>query len=294
VIETFHDIGDLKFKVAAALKRDLGDGVTIPPLLPYRCDRGDQYDDISSRLGPGGGLDDGEMPLVFLIHGEESQALNKFVECLQVEVASLAVAPEGAVVRRIDVPWPTASSLQAFEASFTRHLARVLSVGFPISPRAVADKIDLLHEGLLIVHARVYTDEWSQERALGLRKFIDFWNSLTFRPRRFPVLILVTVEYREARGLMERFTIGRRNQAVRKTLLHLAEEGAQEGVALVRELANVKRFHAEAWAECEDVKVLVHQRDIRDKIADVFRAGDELAMRPLAKELFDLLRQKTA
>lgn len=50
VVETFDSVSDLQYKIVAALSQVLGRAISIPSPLPYRCNRHEQYDDLSTGL----------------------------------------------------------------------------------------------------------------------------------------------------------------------------------------------------------------------------------------------------
>jgi Domain of unknown function (DUF4062)/inactive STAND len=296
LVNEFENIHDLRFKVATSLQRQVGEGVVIPPLLPYRCDRDDQYDDMA------GGLDElarartraeaSAARLIVLVHGRETQSLNMFVQCIREEAGQLCGAPQNLGVVWKELTWPTERSLDTFRAASMRAVARLVDAA-DRTPQAVAERIDQVAEPF-VVHSRVYIDDWSAEQRLGLLAFVDFWHRLPLAPRQFPVLLLLTVEYREP-GLLERLRGDRRNVAVRAALHEVAARyAAQPGLVLVRELDDVKRHHAEVWADSDRVRALLPGLDLRDEIAAVFQARERMPMRPLASGLLSILQKKTA
>jgi len=83
IVKEFTTVDQLKYEVVAGL-RSLGAEPPIPPLLPYQCDRDDQYDDLSTILisseAPA------QQPIVCLVHGHEQQAVNRFMQCVKERV----------------------------------------------------------------------------------------------------------------------------------------------------------------------------------------------------------------
>jgi hypothetical protein len=289
--DVFESVHDLKFKVVAALKREIGDGVVIPPLLPYRCDRTEQYEELGDGLGAARPADSSS-PLVCLVHGEEPQAVNKFLNCLREDAGSLmGLSPDDTMTWK-EVPWPTEESRADIQTTFTRRAVRSIATGADTaSPGQVAAVIDQ-HPGPLILHSRVFTDDWNPERALGLRAVLDYWRKLVLAPNRPPFLLLITVEYREIKTLFSRLAFGSRNTAVRTTISEFAALYRDApNFLFIRELQDVRRYDAEQWAETEPVQNLLSGQDIREDLAGVYGSKGQMPMRPLAKELQNVLVQ---
>lgn len=295
VVDVFESVADLKYKVGTALVRQLGPGVVVPALLPYRCDRHDQYADIADAVaqaaGPGP-AENARRPVVLLVHGREVQAVNKFVQCVREDAVTLLGGAGGEGCLWKEVQWPTEGALAAFGASAVRNVARALGRMDLRSADGVAACIDELAIPL-ILHTRVYVDEWSPERELGLRSFVAFWNEMPLPPRGSPLVVLLTVEYREGGGWFTRGRVERRRRDVRASLERVTRAHGP-GVALVRELPDVRRFDAETWADGDQVQAILAGGDVRTEIATVFAARDAMPMRPLADELLAILQRKAS
>jgi hypothetical protein len=290
VVDFFHNKDNLQLKVSIALAKQLGDGIRVPPLLPYRCNRDAQYEDLEQavdlvRTHP----DAGTRLLVVLAHGGEQQAVNKFVECVRSELPRLIrCAPEIAPVWR-EVSWPTDKTMSGIEAALFRNMAKQLP-----AREATADLAARLGatDAPVMLHSRVFTDRWTPVTELALRSIILSCTRLRLPHRAFPAVLLLTVDYRTSRNWFSKFHIGSRNQSIRQALQAVARDCADDPyVVLTRELEDVTRHHAETWGDSEAVQTVVQGADIRPHIDEVFRSDDELPMRPLAVQLRDILRR---
>jgi hypothetical protein len=292
VADTFDNTYDLKFKIVAALKRQLGSVPAIPELLPYRCDRTGQYEDFAELVAQGAAQGQHcrfTKPLLCFAYAVEPQAINRFLSCLREDAPSLMGVPANQTIVWKDIPWPEESSPGKFEALFVRRIASLLDTGPGGPSAALAELIDRC-SGPVILHSRVYTDEWGPERALSLRALAEYWQQFTVAPRAYPLLLIVTIELREPSNLLQRLTVRRRNNAIREALANLIDRFvAVADVAFIRELEDVRRFDAEQWAETEPVQHLLQGADIREEVATAYGTKHVLPMRPLAKELNTIL-----
>ena len=291
-VDFFHNKDNLQFKVSAALAQQLGEGIRVPPLLPYRCDRDAQYEDIEQpvdrvRSRP----DAGSRLLVVLAHGGEQQAVNKFVECVRSEFPRLIqCAPDIAPVWR-EVSWPTDKSMPGIEAALFRNMAKQL----PAREKTTADLPARLGaiNAPVVLHSRVFTDRWTPGAELALRLIVHSCARLQLPRRAFPAILLLTVDYRTPRNWFSKFHIEPRNRSIRQALHTIAHDCADDPyIVLTRELQNVTRHHAETWGDSEAVQTVVQGVDIRPHIDEVFQSDDELPMRPLAAQLGDILRRR--
>lgn len=291
--EPFQNLHHLQYQVTAALKLELGEGREIPPLLSYRCDRTDQYDDIRDALRDLSKASAASpQRLIALIHGRDTQAVNKFLACLHEEAAPLCRAGPNVAVVWKELPWPSERSLEALSTATVGAVARMLDAD-ERTPEAVAARLDEVSEPV-VVHSRVRVDNWSRDHEFALRHFVAFWHGLPLAPRPHPVLLLLSVEYRKPE-LLERLRGDRRNHAIRGALGRLAAQyGNEPGVVLVRELEDVTLHHAEVWGDSEPVQALTGGADLRAAIGALFRSREGIPMQPLAPALQSLLEKKSS
>jgi len=295
VCKEFSSLDELKYEVATAL-RTLGVSVRIPPLLPYKCDRREHYDDLTAGLNPAPPsppLISNGLPIVWVAHGSDQQAVGKFAECIRDEASSLLSAPQEQAVPWRELPWPCEQSIPAFKASFLRRLCKALDLAATDAPEKIAARIDELGAPL-VVHSRVLTDEWLTESPAMLAAACMLWSTLPLRlPSWAPVLFL-TIEYREETRRLRRYFVDRRNRAIRESLVCSLEEALpRDRWILIRELDDVKRLHVEEWTDSQVVRTLVRDDDLTDAIAELFGSSIAMPMRPLARELMALLKART-
>jgi hypothetical protein len=269
----------------------------VPQLLPYRCNRVEQTDDLVLALRQGFRPNEpGPHAVICLLHAEESQAMNKFLKCLKDDLGNLLGVSRTEAVTWKEIPWPIEDSAEAVRVSFMRKLLGVLqdnnlTVHNSADPKSVAALLDR-YQGMLVLHSRVYTDKWDSDRALALRSIIEYWRSIRLEGRRLPVLILFSIEYRDLSGPFGWMTTGRNNRLVRASVVDLAARHKEESwVAFPRELSDVLRVHADVWAESEPVQEILQGADIQSEVAAAFQGKTEMPMRPLAEELLVILKK---
>ncbi len=292
VLREFSNLDQLKYEVVAAL-RSLGVSQAIPPLLPFQCDRDDQYEDLSAGLHPSPPrpplLEEG-VPLVCFAHGGERQALGKFVQCVREQASAILSTPEQQAIAWRELPWPCEPSTASFVPSFLRRLGKALDSPAARTAQQVAGRI-AQYTAPLIVHSRVYTDEWSPESHAMLAAACNQWLTLPVAAARWSPVLFLTLEYRDEANRLRRYFVDKRNRAVRRALLQTIEHIAPRGrLILLRELDDVKRHHVEEWSEREAVLTLIHGDDLTSPIAELFGSTLAMPMRPLAGALLTLLR----
>jgi len=292
ICDTFESVKDLQYKVAASLKHELGDGIAIPPLLPFRCDREDQYSDLTTAMDArrAAGATDHSVTVAFA-SGMEPQALNKFVQCVQADATTLLGAHPENPCAWFDVPWPTDASAASIQGAFLRTLARRLSASEP-TPAGIAARLRALNAPT-IIHSRVFTDRWSMESELALHAIVSACRELQVPSHHGAVVVLLSIDYREPQGLLGRYGTVKRNRQVQDALAGIGSHWKDcPHVVIARELRDVERFHAETWADGEAVQELVQGADMRTDIGKIFTALQAQPMRPLAAKLRSLLEWK--
>lgn len=293
IVREFANIDQLKFEIVAAL-RSLGASSPIPPLLPFQCDRDDQYEDLSAVLAAAEQDDDRRQrcrPLACVVHGHEQQALNKFMHCVKEQVPGLLDIPRHQSLSWKEVPWPSARPDASFEAVFRRRLGRALELPAVRSGAEIAARIEAIGAPTMLL-ARVYTDEWFPESPLALATAMRVWRDLPVQNVRWPPILFIVVEYGTNGNLLQRYWAERRNRAIRQDVLSITAQPAARRAELIRELDDVTKHHVSNWAESERVQSLVRGQDLAGDVAEVFKSCTRLPMRPLAAALRTVLKNR--
>jgi len=166
--------------LAQAVTQSLANGVKRPPnppipdILPYLCDRSEQefaLREVIRRLDP-----KRPHPVACLVHGEETEAHDKFLERLQKVIIPLLLPKETVgCVLSYRMEWPeivrTASDIRRrLEVSLSKEvLASAMGTSEAVNSQLAK------YSTPLIIHSHLITENWEQQGKTSLDAFFRFW-----------------------------------------------------------------------------------------------------------------------
>ena len=273
----------------------------VPALLPYLCDRSDQEDQLREALSNQALSGDGR-PIVCVIHGDEDQSHDKFLERVRLrllpQILGLDAGRGGA--RQYPVECPTdASDPSRFRVRLLSKLADRV-VGDPQAPFEKVAGALACQPGPVLVRTHLMTDDWILAGHKPFEEFRRFWANWPGSGPKNPLLACLVVTYRLETGMawFERVRLRRANAALNQFLRRLETLGEPGLHTLVlAELLGVTRSDAINWAHQFLDRGRFEGRSMPDEVARVFDRisgtglGSRVAMRPLATALETLLRE---
>jgi hypothetical protein len=300
VVRTFGTVEQLKFEVVSSLSHWMP-GYQLPPLLHWHCDRDEQYEDISvgitATAGSTGGVqppgDQVTRPVVLFAHAEQPQALNKFVHCFHDKATTILQLPSHYGLFWREIQWPLETSLSSFRSVLLRRLEKAFAQDAHGKLESLAARLDKRPE-TVVLHTRVYCDEWHTERAECLVSACQLWQQLQLRERTLPAILFVTLEYRKADSFFHRWKVDRRNKEIRASVGRLTPAVCGQSFTKIRELEDVLRYHAEEWGNRSDVQTIVGGADLTDDIGKVFGDRPRMPMRLLGEQLLNVLQNRVS
>ncbi|MCP4654828.1 MAG: hypothetical protein GY856_05345, partial [bacterium] len=171
----FRNASELAAELIAALSRLVGAGTPIPELLPYLSDRSEQERAIEEALDK---VDPEEptRPLVALVHGDERQCHDKFLDRLkEMSVPRLLGLAGERTVESVFLPWPRSFRDRA---ELRGYLLKELAERVVGRRTATAEEInERLHPGPVVVHTHLLTRDWRGHGLGTLHGFPDLWQS---------------------------------------------------------------------------------------------------------------------
>jgi hypothetical protein len=273
----------------------------IPALLHYHCDRSDQEIQLEEALrseGPAG-------PLVCIIHGDEDQCHDKFLERLRLislpRILDLDSSQVG--VKEYSINYPSDfSDPRKFRDQVLKNLGLRVHGRSSTSPDELAGTFAALPFPV-VIQARLLRDDWIRGRRASVDPFLDFWADWPVRHSRYRLLVCLLVAYElgPERGWLawyHRRKLRRANAHLRDFLRSRSRPDVpRPGVVVLEELRGVTQNDLEVWTQDMYTRQFCGGRDLLAEVRALcrrpgFRDRDgRVAMEKVAEELKALLRQ---
>jgi hypothetical protein len=238
---------------------------------------------------------DKQRPLLCLIHGEEYQCNERFVDRLAEYYLPTVVPGDG--ITSCFVHCDFSEDIDELHQEISQQLASSLKINPLAPPSEIVDAI-IRERSPIIFHTDMCTKNWSRcEGVKVVYNFIEFWAKLAL-PSTHSHLLLICLYFNykdveQANFFKRLFKKKSINDQIREEFRQLENENFLEkfginGIVLP-ELVNIEKEDVEAWAK-------EHLRSVwdivRPKIADLFTSPDEtMAMYDLARELRKILEE---
>ncbi|HTU44091.1 MAG TPA: DUF4062 domain-containing protein [Bryobacteraceae bacterium] len=247
LVKFFANPTDLGHAVTQSLSRHVSPALAarpIPAILPYLCDRSAQEEKLTDIVDHSTSRP--SRPLVCIIHGDETEAHDKFLERLQTvtlpSVLSGRVQQTGVKLYRLE--WP-ADRLAPGEIK--RRLQRSLSREVFNSPNA---NIDLLNNilrqnpGPVSIHSHILTETWEEQNLATIDSFLQFWQEWPELAVGQQLIGFLFIKYQLG---------GRKYRAANKEIREALESYDlsrfdQVTAGILPELIGASRLEAENWA----------------------------------------------
>lgn len=250
-----------------------------PVLLPYLCDRSEQEIELSEGVRSHR-LARGSRPLVLLIHGDEWECHQEFIERIQtINLPKLYnLDPMSAKVRR--APNSMRPPRAAFsDREYWAYLGQALIGKSDAGKDEIFEYFSRQHEPLLIV-LELLTEDF-RGRGIGLLdsvvKFCAGWDDL---PPERTVIFCISLKYQRLTGIrlwkLKLKALQRLNESLRKTIPDRYSSESRASVIAIPELESIPRGDVEAWRSSElvrercrltdrDIRALFDDRTLRDE-----------------------------
>ena len=227
---------------------------SIPDLLPYLCDRSDQKYELSDALKRHTEVET-DRPLLFIVHGNEMEAHDKFLERLQRVILPKLLPRQ---TERVGVPsyqleWPS---------RFRTPKEMKNRLTFSLSMEVLGYDVNLLEEicahlgeGPVIIHSHVITENWQQERMSGLDAFVEFWQDWPDLAVEQKLLVFLFVKYQGNKSFSPHKL--RQYRRINREILEALEKYdfarvSRLTAAVLTELKGPTQDETEAWARSEE------------------------------------------
>lgn len=292
----------------------------LPSLLPYLPNRVDQefelgqaFQKIFRQASP--------HPLVCVIHGDEFQSHDKFLERLQkLSIPRLSgFDPRQTKIKEYPLSWPSGlKNLDDLAARLCKNLADSV-LGYSFSSLEEINKTLCKYPDPIIIHTHLLTEDWQHGPDI-LHKLLEFWQNWPDLLPGQQLIICLFIKYQIKRPpkiegfsltwllsylriFLKRRQCRRMNNRICKHIEALKASNCSQfdriSVICLPQLSGISRTHVENWARSEETKQFVGEAMIErliDAIGEMFELWEQktssnlIPMDDLAENLINLLK----
>lgn len=269
--------------------------------LPYLANRTAQKDSLRdalrrlNRLAP--------RPIVCLIHGDENQAQDMFLERLKKYILpELLGVPRELSITEYALSWPDRyNKVQSFPVILPRRIAEAVQLPDDVSleelnGRLAAQMAPVMFSTFLL------TQDWERHGAEGLRSFLRFWQHwpLLSPNQLMAVCLFVTYQVKRESNFVARWRTQRLNAEIAEEIEKLTREQLEGIVCCVPpRLEGIERGEAEHWARSTETRTICPRDEMIHGIRTIYEGWEKkersiaIPMEELAEELRKLLDKYT-
>jgi hypothetical protein len=296
---SFQDLDDFSAGLRKTIQDRLGTAERVPPLLPYYCDRSEQYQRIDELLWERRKNTDSRV-LIVLVQADEFQCGSQFIDVLRAKIPRFPATRDLGEPVSYELEWPKSfDSPEDFRLRLRRDLADRVTGNRHASRGEIEQAIKAI-SGPILVHTYLLTSEWQRTGKDAVLEFYRFWDEWTQLARTHPFIVILRVEYEVVQTSLGRFWPSRIERANRELRAFLRDCFTPENAIfdILRELPRIARDDAERWSRMDEVRRFVPDADLEPHVRELYRSKfakepeGQPCMEPLAKELGQLLRTR--
>lgn len=226
----------------------------FPPLLPYLTDRGEQMDDLADAVEELKRLPNPK-PLVCLVHGEQSQCHEMFLECLRQDRLPkwFAIKEEKPKITPYNLGWPARVQCNTeLHKRLTRSLAKAVLKRNSTSKNEINDALSEIPDPV-IVHTQLYTEDWQDYGAPVAAEYLRFWQEWPSLHHSQVLIVCLCIKYQVKKDggwwKRKRFQSMNRNIQLELEALKKSNFSKFDGLMgiVLDELPSVTRTEVENW-----------------------------------------------
>lgn len=295
----FDGLDEFSGALRKTLKDRLGITGTFPPLLPYFCDRSEQYNRVDDRLWERRQANDSRVR-VFVAHADTLQSGPQFVEVLRHKLGDFPATKDLGQPVPFEIEWPRTFG---DPANFRRRLEQAVGGQTLKNRNARREEIARFLQdisGPVLIHTYLSTSEYKQSGEAGLKEFCKFWEEWTELRRAHPIIVVARIEYELPRpSILNRVRtpgVDRSNRAIREFLAKRFAPN-RDLCDVLSELPRISADEAIRWSHRNEVRAHCGGIGLEPQIRDIYQSRFDKEpehiprMEPLAKELARLLKE---
>ena len=254
----------------------------LPPLVPFLVNRRHQEEmihaayDRATREGIPG-------PLVCLIHGDEYQCHDKFIERIAETLWPKLIGRTGESARPYLLEFPH-EYIQCEDIHDC--LRRRLKDRLRVRPEAGDRELQLAFRTRpLLFYTNILATNWSNLRLRQLLHVLDFWEQLPYARDILRPLICICIKYISNKKWIAAWLCARKNARIRREISQVDYCRYKSIVGLtLPELLNINRGEVEDWA-LSDARPYCEVSRLLPAIRDLYSRNQVISMEELAFEL---------
>jgi len=269
--------------------------------LPYLANRTAQKDslhDILRRLDRRA-----PQPIVCIIHGDERQAQDMFLERLKKYILpDLLNVPQELSIMEYALSWPDRyATAKSFPSILVRRIAEAVQMSEDATLKDVNARL-IAQMAPVLVSTFLLTQDWERHGVEGLRSFVRFWQQWpALSPGQVLVICLfVTYQVKRDAGFLTRWRSQRSNAELTQAVATLAHERF-DGIihCVLPPLEGVERGEVEHWARSTETRNICPRDEIISGIRSMYESWEKkerstaMPMEDLAEQLRKLLNKYT-
>jgi len=291
-------VGELGFKVTAALSNEIGPRKSFfPPILPYLNNRSKQQEELEDLLCECESTLH-HKPLVGIIHGDEHECHDKFIEKLQEDSMLpklLHLPPDKNSIKEIKIHWPDPSpSVQQRLESLKNKLSQELLNKRNSTIEEIVQALNF-HLTPVLIHSTIQAGNWQKHEPELIENWIDFWDRLPDLAVGKKLLVYLCFHYKNIEGMKRSDTkkYDRLNKDIRDYIENLdLKKFANINGLVLTELCRITYEELDEWIT-KWAAVYCDEDALRFEIDQYYkRQGmNAICMCLLAKELRELCRK---
>jgi len=290
----------------------------LPSLLPYLANRVDQEFELGKTFQTF--LKQNPLcPLVCIIHGDESQSHDKFLERLQKLTLPrlLKLDPRQTKIKEYPLNWsPGTESLDNLTERLCKSLADTV-LGNSFASLEEINRTFCKYPDPIIVHTHLLTEDWQNDPNV-LNQLLEFWQNWPPLILGQQLIICIFIKYQIKRSQRKGFSLNmfftclrtffkrnhyrRLNTLICKRVEAISFSSGSQlnrlSLIVLPQLSSISRTHVENWARSEETKQFVGEAMVgrlMDEIGNMFDTWEEqtasniIPMDDLADHLMKLL-----
>lgn len=290
----------------------------IPSLLPYLANRSEQEFELRQAIQTHQQQPQNR-PLLCIIHGDEHQCHDKFLERLQkVSLPRLLKLDlTQAVIKNYLLSCPSAAENPEKFDEYLRHKLGEEVEHYSFASKEEINQTFCKYPYPVIIHTHLLTQNWEGKGVDSLYNLLDFWNNWTELAINQQLIICISIKYESKEFKIERFLWLWKilsflkirklpkchlDYRLNETIIRQLDEISQSkfsrfenlnGVVLP-ELSGISRSHVEDWVRQAETKEFIGETMVAQFMKSVRKIFEEredsaISMENLADELIKLL-----
>lgn len=268
-------------------------------LLPYLVDRTVQEERLEDAL-KAYMHQPAQRPFVCLVHGDEQQCHDKYLErVLDFLSSKLETADGPEPIKEYPLLWPERlSSIQDLHTRLCKNFAHTI-LGYRHSSLDELNQRLALISTPVLVHTDIIATDWQRHGPDTINQYLDFWQRWPPIPMGQYLFVFLFIKYpvTQSGGFLNRIWSRRPlSQQIVEFLetLSVASFDQMHCTVLPR-LNNISRREVYNWLKHQELKLFRRYHDLEADVRQIFERSetDTMPMETVARKLKDILERYT-